>query len=133
MNCRAVICFLLFVAVPPAPGQTSDQPTNKSGKPQGGSRGQKQPAEQISPPFAPNPVATPDTQRSRSEQKQGNNPVSISTVKPLDVRADIPKDWMDKLSWVFTAVLVLIGGAGVYAAIRTLRAIEQQARLMQQQ
>ena len=40
---------------------------------------------------------------------------------------------MDKLGWLFTAVLVLIGGAGVYAAIRTLRAIERQADLMERQ
>jgi uncharacterized protein YoxC len=43
------------------------------------------------------------------------------------------KDWMDKFNWVFTAVLVLIGGCGVYAAVRTLKAIERQAELMEQQ
>lgn len=37
---------------------------------------------------------------------------------------------MDKLNWVFAALLVLIGGGGVYAAVRTLQAI---ANLMEQQ
>jgi hypothetical protein len=40
---------------------------------------------------------------------------------------------MDKLNWVFAATLVLIGGGGVYAAVRTLRAIERQAELMERQ
>jgi hypothetical protein len=130
---RIVVCLLLFVAVPPVPGQTPDQSTDKSGNPKRDGGRQKQAARQIPTPLVLNPNAIPDTQRSRTEQKRSDNPVSISTIKPLDIRADVPKDWMDKLNWVFTAILLLIGAAGVCAAIRTLRAIEQQAGLMERQ
>jgi hypothetical protein len=40
---------------------------------------------------------------------------------------------MDKSNWVFGAILVLIGAGGVYAAVRTLNAIERQAELMERQ
>jgi hypothetical protein len=40
---------------------------------------------------------------------------------------------MDKANWFFAAALVVIGGLGVYAAVRTLNQIKRQADLMQQQ
>ncbi len=57
---------------------------------------------------------------------QPNNPISISTAKPLDVRADISKDWLDKIAWASSIALVFIGGFGVWYARRTLRAIQGQ-------
>jgi hypothetical protein len=44
--------------------------------------------------------------------------------KPLDVRADVSKDWMDKINWVFSGTLVLIAGFGVWYARKTLREIQ---------
>ena len=40
---------------------------------------------------------------------------------------------MEELGWIFSAILVLIGAVDVYAAVRTLRAIEKQASLMEEQ
>jgi hypothetical protein len=133
MPFRVAICLLLFVAVPPIPGQAPDKPANKGGNPKGTSSGQQQPTQRITPAPKMKPEPSPDSERGRPEQKQGDNPVSVSTVKPLDVRTDVQKDWMDKLNWVFAATLVLIGGGGVYAAVRTLMAIERQAELMERQ
>jgi hypothetical protein len=59
--------------------------------------------------------------------------VATSKDKPIDVRSDVTKDWMDKANWFFAAALVMIGGLGVYAAVRTLNQIKRQADLMQQQ
>ena len=133
MPFRVAICLLLFVAVPPIPGQAPDKPANKGGNPKDTSSGQQQPTQRITPAPKVKPEPSPDSEGGRPEQKQGDNPVSVSTVKPLDVRTDVQKDWMDKLNWVFAATLVLIGGGGVYAAVRTLKAIEKQAELMDQQ
>jgi hypothetical protein len=133
MQFRAAICFLLFVAVPPVPGQAPDKPANKGGNPKDTSSGQQQPTKRITPATRVKPESSPDSQGGGPEQKKSDDPVSISTVKPLDVRADVQKDWMDKLNWVFAATLILIGGCGVYAAVRTLKAIEKQAELMDQQ
>jgi hypothetical protein len=64
---------------------------------------------------------------------QTPKPAVVSIDSPIDVRTDVKKDWMDRANWGFAAALVVIGGAGVYAALRTLRAIEKQAQLMEQQ
>jgi hypothetical protein len=80
-------------------------------------------------------TAAPTEPKATPEPRTLPPSVSVATSadKPLDVRSDVTKDWMDKLNWLFAALLVLIGGAGVYAAVRTLRAIERQANLMEQQ
>ena len=133
MKLVVAVGLLLLVTIPPVPGQAPDQPANKGSNPKGTSSGQQQPAQRV--PSAPKVKSepSPDSEGGGPEQKNSDDPVSISTVKPLDVRADVQKDWMDKLNWVFAATLVLIGGGGVYAAVRTLKAIERQAELMERQ
>jgi hypothetical protein len=61
-----------------------------------------------------------------SGQASGDQKVTISTTEPLKVQADIPKDWRDKLNWLLSVILVLIGGFGVLYARKTLKAIESQ-------
>jgi len=78
------------------------------------------PAQSTDKPESPN-----DDNRG-TEQKNSDAPISILTVKPLDVRADFAKDWMDRLNWVFTLTLVLITGFGVAYARKTLKAMEGQ-------
>lgn len=131
MNSRIVICLLLFVAVPPMPGQASNQSTNVSKNPKGDTGAKQQPAQEIGAPPVVNSASPPISEEGGAKQKQGDDPVSISTVKPLDVHADIPKDWMDKLNWIFSVVLVLIGGFGVCYARKTLKAIERQLTELQ--
>jgi hypothetical protein len=133
MKSRLAICFFSLVAVPPIPEQTPDQPANKGVNPKGSGSSQQQPTERITPALKVTLEPSPDSKRGRSEQKTSNDPVSISTAKPLDVRADVQKDWMDKWNWFFAAALVLIGAGGVYAALQTLKAIERQAELMERQ
>jgi len=83
------------------------------------------------------PIAVQETTAGPPELNRQPLPTSVAVTtsadKPIHVRSDVTKDWMDKVTWIFTALLVLIGGAGVYAAVRTLRAIERQANLMEQQ
>jgi len=53
--------------------------------------------------------------------------VSVSANKPLNVRADILKNWIDYTSWLFSLILATAGVGGVCLALRTLKAIEKQA------
>jgi hypothetical protein len=103
MKLRMFVCFLpVIVATPPILGQMPDQPTaNKRGGPKGGSSGQQQPARQVIPAPIVNSVASPVTRNRAAEQEYTDNPVTISTVKPLDISADVKKDWMDKVNWIF--------------------------------
>jgi len=68
----------------------------------------------------------PDSKSKGAEQKKGNGAITISTTEPLDVRADISKDWMDWVTWGLNCVLVGIAIFGVLYARRTLKAIEGQ-------
>jgi hypothetical protein len=80
-----------------------------------------------------NSGTSPNSQGNRTKQKEKDDPISIETIKPLDVRADIPKDWRDKLNWALTAALVLIGIGGIVFAVRTVLAIEDQGKRMKEQ
>ncbi len=62
-----------------------------------------------------------------SAQAPKETSVSVSAAKPLDVRADIPKNWIDYTSWLFSLILATVGVGGVCLALRTLKAIEKQA------
>jgi hypothetical protein len=45
----------------------------------------------------------------------------------------VTKDWWDRFYVIFTGALVVVGGLGVFFAIKTLRTIERQARSMRYQ
>ena len=60
------------------------------------------------------------------QQISGSVSVATSKEKPIDVRSDVIKDWMDRLNWVLTAILVVIGALGVRYAKKTLRVIQGQ-------
>jgi len=113
----------------PLPGQAPNPATNTGGDPKAKGDGNKQPSDQtLIFPFI-NSTATPDAQKKGGDEKQSDKNISIITTEPLNVRADIPKDWGDKLNWILTVVLVLIGATGVRAALHTLKAIERQVTL----
>jgi hypothetical protein len=69
------------------------------------------------------------TQNSQEQSANQNGSIGSVTVwarEPLKVQADVPKDWRDKLNWILSLILVLIGCFGVWYARKTLKAIEGQ-------
>jgi hypothetical protein len=130
---KELACLLFLVTVPPIPGQPPNKSANGTANPKDNSGTQKKPTQQITTAPIGKPGTTKTEEKQRTEELKGDDPIGVATVKPLDVRADVLKDWMDRLNWVFTGALVLIGGGGVYAAVRTLKAIEKQANLMEKQ
>jgi hypothetical protein len=130
---RIVVCLLLLIVVPPIPGQAPNQSASKPTNPKDNASTKQQATTQIRSAFIRNPSTAESPQERTTQHPKSDDPVPISTVEPLDIRADISKDWMDKLNWVFTGILLLIGGLGVYAALRTLRVIRRQADLMHEQ
>jgi hypothetical protein len=114
---------------PPVPGQTPNS-TN----------GARQDVQQQSPvnkkqSSGPSPIVqqvTPAPQQDAGEaikKQNAQEPVTVAKLPPMSVE----KDWMDRLAWVFNGVLVGAGCLGVWAAFRTLKAIDRQANLMQRQ
>src|SRR5262245_51032245 len=65
-----------------------------------------------------NPGAAQNDKESASKQKEHatDNPVRITELPPASVK----RDWIDRISIVFTGILTLVGMAGVCAAYRTL-------------
>lgn len=130
---KILACFFLLVVVPPIPGQTPNKSTNSTANPKDSPGTQKKPTQQVpTVPIGDSGTAITDKEHGTSKPEE-NKPITVSPTKPLDIRADVSKDWMDRANWGFTAVLVLIGAGGVYAAVRTLNQIKRQADLMQQQ
>ena len=123
----AILAIISAVISPSFPGHTTTQATGANGKPQNDSHGQqKSPTPSlpvINMPSAPNPQEHSANQESTKEN------VTVSTTEPLKVQADVSKDWRDKLNWLLSVILVVIGGFGVLYARKTLKAIERQANI----
>ena len=143
-RCQEFLCYsywtmkpLLFAvllsvmqAAPPVPRQTPNS-TNQSTD-----KRQKKPS-QHQDPIAQMPTPKNLTEKPVGEKATTDNPASPNTQQPIRVTelptVSVTRDWMDKTSWAFGAILVGVGVVGVCAAYRTLRAIERQARIMRRQ
>jgi hypothetical protein len=125
MRQRLSVLLLLFLWNVPIPGQEAKQTTEQGKKPANGSGGKSAPSQHVPAPVVNAPHA-PDSKEKGNEQKPSNKDVTISTAKPVNVSANVDKDWMDKLYWVLTAALVVVGWFGVCAAMGTLREIRRQ-------
>jgi len=78
-------------------------------------------------PATPNPApAAPNVATAApSAQGQSAGVLAASSTTPLQVQAEIRKDWLDKLGWLLGLILVGIVGAGVWVARKSLRTIEE--------
>lgn len=72
-------------------------------------------------------LPTSSVSQGPQNQSDGNKNVSISVTKPIDIKADVLKDWRDKINWILTLVLVGASLFGVWYAKKTLTEIRTQA------
>ena len=74
---------------------------------------------------------------SMPDKSDSHTPAADDTPKPIIVRelppVSVTKDRLDKLYIFLTGVLILVGGLGVRAAYKTLKAIERQGLSMRRQ
>jgi hypothetical protein len=106
---------------PPIPPQAADNPSNSA------ESGQKKSAYDKDTIAAPSPQAMSEKTSPQSPPSPNvRQPVSISELPPVSVK----KDWMDKASWWFGAILAVVGIVGILAAYRTLKAIESQTHVL---
>lgn len=120
-----LLAVLLSVmqAAPPVPRQAPDS-TNQSPK-----KGERK-SSQHQGPIAPAPTPSNLPEKAASENTPANNPTTPNTEQSVRIReipsVSVARDWMDRTTWAFGAILVVVGIVGVCAAYRTLRAIELQ-------
>jgi hypothetical protein len=125
----AIVAMFLAIAQAPVPvtGQASDHPTNASNDIQSDSNANKKPP---APPPVIQPIQPTKEQYDGSTEAGKNNPQPI-TIRELP-SVSVTKDWADKSYWLFSGLLVVVGGFQMFLLWRTLAAIKRQAELMKQ-
>lgn len=121
------VLLSVMQAAPPIPRQSPDSTSQNP---------QKRETNTAKNPSPISPVAAPQgvTEKAASDKKAANNPTTPNTEQSVGIRelpqVSVQKDWMDKTTWIFSAILVVVGIGGVWAALKTLSAIERQAETM---
>jgi hypothetical protein len=104
----AILTVLLTVsqATMPATGKTANHPTSAGDSSQHNSDADKKPAAQ-------SPSAGQSSQPTR-EQYDGSTEAGKDNPQPVTIRelpsVSVTKDWTDKSYWLFSGLLVIIGG-----------------------
>jgi hypothetical protein len=122
---KALIFAVLLVvlqAVPPIPRKATDNPAS-------GSRGVKAETNNNQSPSAPaksvqGPAATQQNQSTTSPKTNAEKSV------PVRDFSSSRKDWWDRAYVICTGLLVIVGVVGTCLALRTLKAMQRQAELM---
>src|SRR4051812_13576130 len=127
------LAVLLFACqtIPPLRGQIADAGTRdtKSGETNRGSS--QHPSSPVpSPTASKSPSGEPSQDKRNKKEDHAESPnVLISKIPSISV----DRDKFDYIGTLVNVVLALIGIGGVLAALRTLRAVEKQAVLMETQ
>lgn len=87
------------------------------------------------------PTAPPQASVNANAAPKNENPANAvraeDTQKPIRVgelpSVSVTKDWTDRAYWVFSGLLVIVGGLQAWLLYGTLRAINRQADIMQRQ
>jgi hypothetical protein len=126
-----VLGMLLAVvqAAPPVPRHTSNE-ANKSGQSVKKQSDNKEAPSPSSSSFQE--IVKPKAQSNSADAPSSPNTQQSITINKLPT-VSVEKDLMDKTAWLFSGLLIVIGVAGVCAAVKTLKTIKRQAELMEGQ
>src|SRR5260370_34139913 len=127
---RFLFVALFLSLVQTAQPRRRQPPDNTS---QGSNHRNKKAAENKGPVNPTSPTKNV-TQQSLSKETTPENPAPLNPEQPIRVRelarVSVTRDWIDDTGWFFSLILVVVGIGGVFAAFRTLRAVERQAEAM---
>lgn len=127
----AIVGVFLVVAQTASPilRETPDHPAGASGGVQHNSQTNQGPAHDEPP--VPQPI------QSVSQQYDGSTKVGEDRPQPIAIRefpsVSVTKDWVDKSYWVFSGLLVLVGGLQVWLLWRTWKAMRKQTTQLERQ
>lgn len=108
----------------PIPRQASNGDAKTSSKVQKESADKQPQGAPIAPPLKQS--ATPSRQQSGGNQSSDNATESVTISKAVAV--SVVSGWREDANLILTTLLVFMGGGGVFAALRTLNAIQKQSR-----
>lgn len=123
-----VLAVLLSVAqtTPPVPRQTADSPAYARQNSQTNAKNTQTPTTVAMPTIPPNQTVRDQSDSSKHGDENTDHPIIIGKLPTVTVSAP-RRDWADWGYWVFSLLLVGVGGLQVYLLWRTLGAIKRQA------
>jgi hypothetical protein len=123
------VSLAIMQAAPPVPRETPNTSTSTRQGIQSHADDKKAPA--ATPTPTPQPTATPQADKKGNGAGAQNTEHTVRIGEPVPV--SVIKDWADYLGIFSSFLLFIIGAFGVCYAVKTLRAIEKQAELMEGQ
>jgi len=130
MRCLILAVFLVVVqTAPPVPRQAPDSAGGADQEVQPKISENKAPAAKSSSPAKALDSSPNEQRRDNPNSPNAQQPIRVAELPPVSVT----RDWIDRTTWVFGAILVIVGVLGICAAYRTLKAIERQGLSMKRQ
>lgn len=132
MNIKCLI-LTVFLTVPqtssPTPRQAPDSSASTRGNVQNQAKPENKPADLSPPSVDQNQTQTAETHGNKQRNNDAEQPVTVSKLPPVS----ITKDWTDRFYWLFSGLLVVIGGFQIWLLVRQLKIIDRQADIAQKQ
>jgi hypothetical protein len=112
---------------PPIPRQTTNSAAPRSQNRQENAKSAQAPTTAPVPAIAEKKSIGDQTNGGKQGNEDTDHPITIGKLPTVTVNTP-RRDWADWGSWAFNLILVGIGGAGIYWAIRTVNATEKAAK-----
>jgi hypothetical protein len=129
-----LLAVLLAVsqALPPVPGKAANDSTGTGSHVQSQSKPEKTPPAPSPPLINAKEAPKHDASGNGQGNENADHSISVSKLPPVTVVAR-KRDWADWGYWVFSGLLVVVGGLQIWLLCGTLKAIRRQAAIMLRQ
>src|ERR1700733_4903370 len=122
--------FLSVVqASSPIPGKTPNNSTSTGSEVQDKTQDKNTNTEPTTPAVSQDQPQGHDAHGSEQNSNNAEQPVTVSKLPPVS----ITKDWTDRFYWLFSGLLVVIGGLQIWLLVRQLNTINRQADIAHNQ
>jgi hypothetical protein len=122
--------FLSVVqASSPVPGKTPDNPTSTGSEVQDQTKDKNTNPGPTTTAVSQDQPQGHDAHGSEQNSNDAEQPVTVSKLPPVS----ITKDWTDRFYWLFSGLLVVIGGLQIWLLVRQLNTINRQADIAHNQ
>jgi hypothetical protein len=124
-----IVLFAVMQASPTVPRQAPDNATSGRAHVKSQAAAGQKPAADSPSLTNPNQAQAPDGDGKKVSDRDVRYPVSVRELPPVSVT----KDWADRGVWVFSLLLVVVGGLQVWLLWRTFGTIQRQANDLSRQ
>jgi hypothetical protein len=126
------VLLTIIQAPSPVPRKTADSTTGARQHVKNQPTHNKPPAPASSPAINADAPGSDKTQDDGIRAENTEQPIRVTELPPVSVRP-AKRDWADWGYWVFSGLLVVVGGLQIWLLFRTLRAVQLQADIYERQ